>query len=84
MKMKMKMNEIVDKYWWSKWYSNLFSKWWYCYVFEKPRYGWREYTLRENLSTIYCRMRGHPCGPVYYNSTGYEPDMSCKNCGDEL
>ena len=31
-----------------------------------------------------CRRKGHPCGVVYFNSTGLEPDMRCKDCGDDL
>ncbi len=33
---------------------------------------------------FWCRFRGHPCGVVFYNPGGWEPDMSCKNCGEEL
>lgn len=33
---------------------------------------------------IRCRLRGHPCGVVWYNPGGLEPDMTCKECGDDL
>ncbi len=33
---------------------------------------------------FWCRAAGHPEGPWYYNMGGYEPDMTCKGCGDEL
>jgi hypothetical protein len=33
--------------------------------------------------TILCRLRGHPAG-VYWYSSGFEPDMHCKECGDDL
>lgn len=32
-----------------------------------------------------CRIKHHPCGSIYYtDSSKYEPDDRCKNCGDEL
>jgi hypothetical protein len=46
-----------------------------CYPKDKPVIGWRQF---------WCRLRGHPCGPIWYNPGGLEPDMSCKNCGDQL
>ena len=33
---------------------------------------------------IKCRMKGHPNGIVYINPGGYEPDTTCKDCGEEL
>ena len=33
---------------------------------------------------ICCRWRGHPAGVIWYNSGGLEPDMTCKECGDDL
>lgn len=33
--------------------------------------------------TVWCRMRHHPAGSVYYNPGGCEPDPTCKNCGEE-
>lgn len=59
-----------------------FDIWWYKYLFERPSayyndVGW--------LRTIWCRLRNHPDGPIYYTGpTATEPDMHCKNCGDEL
>jgi len=47
-------------------------------VFERPRNGvsvWR---------AAWCRLRGHPDGPVFFDPIGTEPDMRCKNCGDDL
>lgn len=35
------------------------------------------------LKVILCRIRGHKCGVIWYSGR-YEPDMSCKNCGDDL
>jgi hypothetical protein len=34
--------------------------------------------------TAWCRLRGHPAGVVFYDPIGTEPDMTCKNCGDNL
>jgi hypothetical protein len=31
-----------------------------------------------------CRINNHPCGCIYYNPSGYEPDGRCINCGDEI
>lgn len=31
-----------------------------------------------------CRFGGHKCGVVWYNPGGFEPDMHCKNCGEDL
>ena len=32
--------------------------------------------------TVWCRLRGHPAGQVFYNPGGTEPDESCRNCGE--
>lgn len=32
---------------------------------------------------IWCRWRGHLCGPIWYSNRD-EPNMTCKNCGDDL
>lgn len=36
------------------------------------------------ITVIKCRLKGHPCGVVWFNPNGIEPDMHCKNCGDDL
>jgi len=46
---------------------------WLKYIFAKP----------VSLRAIICRYRGHP-GVVWYNPNGSEPDMHCRNCGDDL
>lgn len=43
----------------------------------EPDYG-------SKLHAMICRMQGHPHGVIWYNATGLEPDMTCKNCGDDL
>ena len=59
---------------WSLFHLGWFTIGWYKYLFEKPF----------NFQKLFCRMRGHPCGPVYYNLLGGEPDDRCKNCGDRI
>ena len=44
------------------------------YLFEKP------FTFRR----LICRWQSHKCGVIWYNIGGIEPDMHCKNCGDDL
>jgi len=50
---------------------------WWIFLFESPRYS-------NIVKTAICRSRGHPSGVWWYNSNGLEPDMHCKNCGDNL
>lgn len=40
-------------------------------------------SLQHQIQVIFCRIKGHPNGVIWYSS-GYEPDMSCKDCGDQL
>lgn len=56
--------------------GNVISPSWWRYIFERP-WTWRK---------VLCRMRGHPCGPIYYTSNpeATEPDWRCDNCGDYL
>jgi hypothetical protein len=35
-------------------------------------------------TVLLCRWFKHPAGVVWYNPNGSEPDMHCKNCGDDL
>ena len=41
-------------------------------------------TDRSKLAVMWCRFNAHPAGVWWYNPSGYEPDMHCKNCGDDL
>ena len=56
----------------------IFTKGWWKYIFAARS---EDQTL---FKTMICRWRGHPCGPIFYNPNGYEPNMYCKNCGDDL
>ncbi len=55
-----------------------FTRGWWEYLLEKKQPGYSWWTV------IRCRMKGHPAGVVWYNSDGLEPDMHCRNCGDDL
>lgn len=48
--------------------------------------SWWRYVLRKPVSwrAIRCRWTGHKAGVFYYNPSGLEPDMHCKNCSDDL
>lgn len=55
-------------------YFQWFTLDWWKYLLEKPR----------SFRAFFCRARGHSSGVIYYNPYGLEPDMHCKNCGDDL
>ena len=55
-----------------------FTKEWWKYLLEQKN---RDVSW---ITTIICRVKGHPKGTVFYNPTGLEPDMHCKTCGDDL
>ena len=57
-----------------------FDKYWYQYLFAK--FDDRKYCPW--YTHLWCRMNGHPFGPWYFNANGFEPDMHCKECGDEI
>lgn len=62
------------------------SRDWWAYLLEKPERN-RDGAigrLRDWWTSILCRLKGHPYGVVWFNVGGYEPDMHCKNCGDDL
>jgi hypothetical protein len=48
------------------------------YLFENksPCHNWFE--------VIWCRLKGHPKGVIWYNVGRIEPDMTCRGCGDDL
>ena len=51
-----------------------FTKEWYIYLFKD----------NTGIKNILCRAKGHPNGVVWYNPGGLEPDMHCKECGEDL
>ena len=44
--------------------------------------GWYRYLLEDNTGwrNIWCRLRGHPMGEIFFNTGGLEPDHRCRNC----
>ncbi|MCK9597315.1 hypothetical protein M0R19_09090 [Candidatus Pacearchaeota archaeon] len=53
---------------------------WYQYLFSKAD----DPTYTTWYRRLWCRINRHPCGSWYFNPSGYEPDYTCKNCGDQL
>ena len=49
-------------------------------------YHFWSYLLKRpfSIKKFICRVGGHKCGPIYYNSTELEPNMHCRNCDDDL
>jgi hypothetical protein len=64
--------------WFQRYVSGWFQLWWWRYLSE-PRARGNSWPC-----VLWCRMRGHPAGEVFYNSGGFEPDHHCKTCGDNL
>jgi hypothetical protein len=60
------------------------SKWftlaWWRYVLDDSR---SDHGYGNWLERAYCRVTGHRCG-VIWNSSGLEPDMRCRCCGEDL
>lgn len=54
------------------------------YWFREGHWRWGRLTEETRIQRILCRLRGHPNGQVFYNPNGYEPDTSCKDCGEEI
>lgn len=77
---------------WSVW--DYVPRWltrdWYAYLLRRPDHydralGWA-YTNRvaDYANRVWCRLRGHPAGVIWFNPGALEPDNHCKNCGDEI
>jgi len=58
----------------TRWFSCAFYK--YLFAPKDPEVNW--------FTVIHCRLNGHPCGLVWYNVSGDEPDYTCRCCGDFL
>ena len=58
------------------------NKWitkdWWNYLLESKSFDVTWYKV------LICRLKQHPCGEIYYNLGGNEPNHYCKNCGDYL
>ena len=59
-----------------------FSRDWWGYLLFGVDYPRKK--RRPAWLTFFCRLRGHPRGVVWQNCAGLEPDMTCKDCGDDL
>jgi hypothetical protein len=48
--------------------------------------AWWQYLLagRPSWGRLLCRAKGHPNGVWWFNVGGVEPDMRCKDCGENL
>jgi len=55
--------------------------WWWKFIFAPKSNYYDEVKWR---TVVLCRMKNHPEGVVWYNVCGLEPNMHCKNCGDDL
>lgn len=64
----------------SNWCRFFFPGFW-GYVFSYTDFRRKE---RPSFRVVWCRILGHPNGVVYYTMTGTEPDMHCKDCGEDL
>lgn len=60
-----------------------FNIWWWKYIFEKRTDYQKGYEI-SFTKIIFCRIKNHPHGQIFYNSGGYEPDNHCVDCGDEI
>lgn len=80
-KLEKAQRERIDSLRFKRWAEKLYLYWftlnWWKYLLGKKcsDYSW--------WKVIKCRATGHKCGVVWYSS-GFEPDMTCKGCGDDL
>jgi len=51
---------------------------WWKYLLAKPAEDTSLWTA------FWCRVGNHKAGLTWFNPNGFEPDMTCKNCGDDL
>jgi hypothetical protein len=68
--MLWKFTRWVDPWWWQYLLDN--------HDYRHPNLIWPGWTK------FRCRIKGHPGGVWFFNAGGTEPDMTCKNCGDDL
>jgi len=47
---------------------------------------WWHYLLKDckGFKNFWCRIKGHPNGVVFYDTSALEPDMHCCDCGEYL
>lgn len=44
---------------------------------------WVDCNITLHIRAIQCRLLGHT-GVVWYNASGFEPNMECRRCGKDL
>jgi hypothetical protein len=83
----MKVVEKLTDMWYDKLYVKCLDYWWWAYLLEKPSSYSRGFCSDNRFvdwfMRILCRAKGHPSGVIWY-SDKLEPDMHCRNCGDDL
>ena len=59
----------------------LVPSWWHYLLADlpRPRFGYRSKWER-----VWCRIRGHPLGEIFFTLTRDEPDHRCRGCGENL
>lgn len=65
-------------YGWPEW------KWAMRLSYRSEVFGWVMRHIFGKVGRFACRWRGHPAGVYWFTSTGTEPDMRCKGCGEDL
>jgi len=59
-----------------------FTRWftleWYKYLLDQP------YRQKRTWAMVWCRVKGHPSGTIFYNLNGTEPNPYCKDCGEDI
>jgi hypothetical protein len=63
---------------------SLWSLAWPIYRWFMPH--WWSYLLTgcKGWTNFWCRVHGHPAGVWWYTASGFEPDMHCRNCEENL
>lgn len=82
----------VDRGWWSYLFSDLGDiprasiEWEFGNFYIYKRFPWPVLFDRDEslFLRVSCRVRGHPKGAIFYNPGGYEPDWTCRTCGEDL
>lgn len=62
--------------------QHYFDYWFWEYLLKDTKYSDKNYC--SYLNRILCRYANHPSGVWWFNSCSSEPDMCCKECGEDL
>jgi hypothetical protein len=79
-----KIKDFIVDFYYEHLYCHWFDYYFYEYLFRKAdNPGWcSDNNIIDFFRRLKCRYKNHPCGSIYYNPGGYEPDGRCQNCGD--